>query len=50
MIFGTKSRLKQCGDMPIIINGGAIERVKEFKYFGAILDDMLTFDSHIAYV
>ena len=50
MIFGTKTRLKLCGDMPIIINGDVIERVNEFKYLGVILDDMLTFDAHIAYI
>ncbi len=50
MIFGTKSRLKHCGDMPVIINGDVIERVTEFKYLGVILDEMLTFDAHIAYI
>ena len=50
MIFGTRTRLKQCSDMPIIINGHVIERVSEFKYSGVILDEMLTFDSHIGYI
>ena len=50
MIFGMKTRLKQCGDMPIIINGDVIEHVSEFKYWGVILEEMLTFDPYISYV
>ncbi len=50
MIFGTKTRLKTTGDAPIILNGDVIERVREFKYLGVILDETLSFDSHIQYI
>ncbi len=50
MLFGTKNKLKQAGDAPIIINGDLIERDHEFKYLGVIMDETLSFDSHIKYI
>ena len=50
MVFGSKTRLRLCDDIPILINGDIIERVTEFKYLGIYLDETLNFDKHIKYV
>ncbi len=46
MIFGSRTGLRLCGNIPIIINGDAIEQVSEFKYLGVYLDETLTFEKH----
>ena len=38
-----------CDDIPILINGDCIERVKEFKYLGVYLDETLTFEKRVSY-
>ena len=50
MVFGSKTRLRTCDDIPIFINGDVIERVKEFKYLGIYLDECLTFEKHSKYI
>ena len=50
MVFETKTRLNYVIDMPIYINDDEIECVHVFKYLGVILDNSLTFDSHIDYI
>ena len=50
MIFGTKTRLEQEGDMSIYINGDVIEKVSVFKYLGVMLDECLSFEHHVDYI
>ena len=37
-------------DIPLFINGDVIERVSVFKYLGVMLDESVTFESHIDYI
>ncbi len=50
MVFGSRTRLRTCEDIPIFINGDVIERVDEFKYLGIYLDEGLTFERHSKYI
>ncbi len=50
MVFGGRTHLRLCEDIPILINGYAIERVHEFKYLGIYIDEALTFDKHAQYI
>ena len=50
MLFGSKAKLRQAGEIPIFINGDIIERVSEFKYLGVFLDETLSFEKHTKYI
>ena len=50
IIFGTKQKLNNIEELPVKINGETIERVKQFKYLGVMLDENPTFGPHIDYI
>ena len=49
MIIGNKNKLNGIQDVNINVNNEPIERVNKFKYLGLIIDQHLTWDSHIDY-
>ena len=50
MILGSQRRLNVINDVNLTIAGVNIERVETFKYLGIMLDQYLSFESHIQYV
>ena len=49
MIFGSRPRLPTFAQLQIFHNGVAIERVKQYKYLGVILDEHMSWVDHIDY-
>lgn len=47
MFFGRASNLN---DIQINVNGVCLQRVRNFRYLGLILDEKLTFDAHVKHV
>ena len=47
MLFVTKRKLNNLGDLNINMGGETIERVENFKYLGVYLDESMTFQTYI---
>ena len=50
MTFGTRATVAKLGNLYLQAGECQIEQANKFKYLGIILDPMLTFKDHIAYV
>ena len=47
MVFGTHARLARVRQFHITINGCPIKLVTEFRYLGILLDECVTWKSHV---
>ena len=50
IVFGTPGKIKKHTDCSIYLDGVEIERKFESKFLGIIIDDTLTWKSHIKYI
>ena len=50
IVFGTPGKIKKLTDCSIYLDGVEIERKFESKFLGIIIDDKLTWKSHIKYI
>ena len=50
VLFGTGARLTQVENFRVSIGHCQLERVTEYKYLGVVLDDTLTWKSHVNYI
>ena len=46
--MGTAPRVKECGNLPLRINGHELDRTKTYKYLGITLDQHLTYRAHLS--
>ena len=49
MLFGTEPRLRSADSFTVNFNGENIERVSEYKYLGLVMDETLSWNSHVKY-
>ena len=47
MLFGTSQKLAKIDKFSLILNGTEIKRVSEFRYFGVVFDENLSWNEHI---
>ena len=50
LLFGTRGKLSAVNSFNITIKGHAITRVSEFKYLGVVLDECLSWSTHVKHV
>ena len=50
MYFGSRNTLNKLNEITLSIDGQKLEQVQNFKYLGLMMDEALTFESHINYI
>ena len=50
MYFGSRQTLNKLNEITLSIDGQKLQQVQNFKYLGLVLDEALTFESHISYI
>ena len=47
MVFGSRRKLTNCGDINLAVDNHELERVNTYKYLGVWMDETLTWQKHI---
>ena len=50
MLLGSRQKLRNVGNLNLILNGQATDSVDEFKYLGIIVDKHLLFHQHVDHI
>ena len=50
MLVGTHQKIAKAGNLEIDINNAQLERVNDFKYLWAVLDQHLSWKDHVEHI